>query len=97
TDAVQLGGSRPEEPRSMILLGVDPHKSTRTATAVQAATNQPIDSIRIDAALGDYRRLPRWATTAGCWVGRGGGRSGVVRLRTPVTWAGTWLRAAGPR
>jgi transposase len=45
----------------MILLGVDPHKSTHTATALNAVTNQPIDSIRIDAALADYRKLLRWA------------------------------------
>lgn len=43
----------------MILLGVDPHKSTQTATALQSAINQPIDSIQIDAALVEYRRLLR--------------------------------------
>ncbi|TDB71142.1 IS110 family transposase [Actinomadura sp. KC216] len=44
----------------MILLGVDPHKSTHTATALHSATNQPIDSVRIDAALAGYRRLLAW-------------------------------------
>src|SRR6266545_4920189 len=45
----------------MILLGVDPHKSTHTATAVDGAANQPIDSLRIEATLAGYRRLLRWA------------------------------------
>ncbi|UUU36732.1 IS110 family transposase [Streptomyces sp. CA-210063] len=45
----------------MILLGVDPHKSTHTATAVDPTANRPISTIRIEATLGDYRRLLAWA------------------------------------
>lgn len=45
----------------MILLGLDPHKSTHTATAVEPTTNQPIASIRIEATLPEYRRLLTWA------------------------------------
>lgn len=45
----------------MILLGVDPHKSTHTATAVDPATNRPIATIRIESTLADYRRLLVWA------------------------------------
>lgn len=45
----------------MILLGVDPHKSTHTATALDPATNQPLGSLRIQAALPDYRKLLTWA------------------------------------
>ena len=45
----------------MIMLGLDPHKSTHTATAVEPATNQAIASIRIEASLPEYRRLPAWA------------------------------------
>lgn len=45
----------------MILLGLDPHKSTHTATAVEPATNQAIASIRIEASLPEYRRVPAWA------------------------------------
>lgn len=41
----------------MILLGLDPHKSAHTATAVEPATNRPIASIRIEATLPEYRRL----------------------------------------
>ncbi|MET8206163.1 IS110 family transposase [Streptomyces sp. NPDC005373] len=45
----------------MILIGVDPHKSTHTATAVEPASNQQVASIRIEASLQEYRRLLAWA------------------------------------
>ncbi|WP_406162915.1 IS110 family transposase [Streptomyces sp. NBC_01005] len=41
----------------MILLGVDPHKSTHTATAVEPVSNQQDGSMRIEASLADCRRL----------------------------------------
>ena len=45
----------------MIVIGVDPHKSTHTATALDPATNADVGSLRIDASLGEYRRLMNWA------------------------------------
>jgi transposase len=45
----------------MMIIGVDPHKSTHTATAVDPRTNQPGPSIRIQASLADYARMLRWA------------------------------------
>ncbi len=45
----------------MIVIGIDPHKSTHTATAVDPATNTDIGSIRIDASITDYKRLIAWA------------------------------------
>ncbi|MFF5011263.1 transposase [Streptomyces phaeochromogenes] len=44
----------------MILLGVDPHKSTHTATAVDPVSNQQAGSLRIEANLAEYRRLLTW-------------------------------------
>ena len=38
-----------------MLIGIDPHKSTHTATAVEPGTNHEVASIRIDASL---RRVP---------------------------------------
>jgi len=35
----------------MMLIGIDPHKSTHTATAVEPDTNREVASIRIDATL----------------------------------------------
>jgi len=46
----------------MMLIGVDPHKSTHTATAVEPGTNKEVASIRIDATLREYRRMLTWAS-----------------------------------
>nr|WP_245926118.1 IS110 family transposase [Nocardia nova] len=45
----------------MMLIGVDPHKSTHTATGVDPATNSDRSSIRIDANFAGYRQLLAWA------------------------------------
>jgi len=44
-----------------MIIGVDPHKSSHTATAVDATTNTPVASLRVDASLAGYRELMRWA------------------------------------
>ena len=44
-----------------MIIGVDPHKSSHTATAVDAATNTSVASVRIEASLAGYRQLMRWA------------------------------------
>jgi len=45
----------------MIIIGIDPHKSTHTATALDPATNTDVGSLRIEASLADYQRLIAWA------------------------------------
>lgn len=45
----------------MVVIGVDPHKSTHTATAVDPTTNADLGSVRIEATLVEYRRLIGWA------------------------------------
>ena len=45
----------------MMLIGVDPHKCTSTATAVEPESNREVASIRIEATLKEYRRLLTWA------------------------------------
>ena len=45
----------------MIVIGIDPHKSTHTATALDPATNSDLGSIRIEATLTGYKRLIVWA------------------------------------
>ncbi|MDQ2849232.1 MAG: IS110 family transposase [Actinomycetota bacterium] len=62
-----------------MVIDIDPHKSTHTATAVDPRTNQPVASLRIEASLSEYRRLMRWARQLGqrCWAvenGEGLGR-----------------------
>lgn len=44
-----------------MIIGVDPHKNSHTATAVDPATNTPVGSIRVDASLAGYRELMRWS------------------------------------
>ncbi|MEV6341497.1 hypothetical protein AB0M12_43110 [Nocardia vinacea] len=64
-----------------VVIGIDPHKSTHTAAALNAGTNKTLETIRIDAALPEYRRLLLWAKRfpkdTGPWRTRGG-------------WVGTW-------
>jgi transposase len=45
----------------MIVIGIDPHKSTHTATALDSATNTDLGSIRIEASVAEYERMIAWA------------------------------------
>ncbi|MGW4371975.1 IS110 family transposase [Nocardia takedensis] len=44
----------------MVVIGLDLHKSSHTATVVDPATNSDLGSVRIDATLAVYRRLIAW-------------------------------------
>jgi len=44
-----------------VIIGVDPHKLSHTATAVDPLTNIAVASLRIDASLAGYRELWSWA------------------------------------
>ncbi len=44
-----------------MIIGVDPHKTSHTATAVDPLTNAAAASVRIDASLAGYRELLCWA------------------------------------
>lgn len=46
----------------MMLIGIDPHKSTHTATAVTPETNRDIGSVRIEATVAEYERMLQWAS-----------------------------------
>ena len=52
---------RMERSATVMIIGIDPHKSSHTATAVSPATNTAVGSLRIDATLAGYRALERWA------------------------------------
>jgi hypothetical protein len=45
-----------------VIIGVDPHKLSHTATAVDPLTNMAMASLCIDASLAGYRDLMRWAS-----------------------------------
>jgi len=44
-----------------MIIGIDPHKSSHTASAVEPSTNVSVASIRVDASMAGYRELMRWA------------------------------------
>ena len=44
-----------------MIIGIDPHKMSHTANAVDPATNSTAASLRIDASLAGYRELMRWS------------------------------------
>ena len=43
-----------------MIIGIDPHKMSHTANAVDPATNSTAASLRIDASLAGHRELMRW-------------------------------------
>ncbi|MBB5156139.1 hypothetical protein [Saccharopolyspora phatthalungensis] len=45
----------------MVVIGVDPHKSSHTATVLDPQTHRPQETVRIDATLPEYGRLLTWA------------------------------------
>lgn len=45
----------------MIVIGIDPHKSSHTATAVDSLTNTDLGSIRIRSTEAEYAKLIDWA------------------------------------
>nr|AIU93883.1 hypothetical protein LRS1606.449 [Rhodococcus sp. NS1] len=51
------------EPSSMIVIDIDPHKSSHTATVVDPVTNTDLGSIRGDATRAGYKTLIAWAKT----------------------------------
>ena len=49
----------------MIVIGIDPHKKTHTAVALDATTGQVLDQITVAATHPGHRRLVRWARSLG--------------------------------
>jgi transposase len=77
----------------MMLIGIDPHKSTHTATVVDPETNRDHASIRIDVTLDmtlrEYQRMLAWA---GRWPQR---RWAVENARGMGCHVTSWLLARG--
>ena len=48
-----------------MIIGVDPHKRSHTATAVDAVRNAAVGSLQVDATLAGYWHLLRWARQFG--------------------------------
>lgn len=49
------------EDDDVITIGIDPHKRTHAATALEDATHRPVANLQIDSTLAGYRSLLRWA------------------------------------
>jgi hypothetical protein len=49
----------------VVIIGVDPHKRTHTASALEPGTHRVLDTLQIDATLAGYRQLARWAARFG--------------------------------
>ncbi|GAA1316057.1 IS110 family transposase [Saccharothrix xinjiangensis] len=49
----------------MVVIGVDPHKSSHTAAALDSDTHSTLGTVRVDATLVEYRRLLTWARRFG--------------------------------
>lgn len=45
----------------MIIIGVDPHKRTHTASALDVGTHAVVATLQIDASMAGYRQLLRWS------------------------------------
>ena len=45
----------------MIVIGIDPHKQTHTAVAVEASTGELVDELTVPARKGGHERLLDWA------------------------------------
>ena len=73
----------------MILIGVDPHKSTHTATAVDPPSNRDLGALRIRASIPEYRRMLAWAKQ---WPDRAWAIENAHGLGHHLT---QWLIAAG--
>jgi transposase len=45
----------------VVIIGVDPHKRTHTASGVEPGTNKVLATLQVDASLAGYRQLLKWA------------------------------------
>src|SRR5918997_56 len=46
---------------SVVIIGLDPHKRTHTASALEPGTHRVLATLQIEATLAGYRQLLRWA------------------------------------
>jgi hypothetical protein len=59
----------PDRRSFVVIIGVDPHKRTDTASALEPGMHRVLATLEIDATLAGYRRLGCWAARfeARCW------------------------------
>jgi transposase len=45
----------------VVIIGIDPHKRTHTASALDPDSHRVVASLQVEASLAGYRQLQRWA------------------------------------
>ncbi len=53
----------------MVIIGIDPHKRTHTASAVEPGTNKVLATMQIVASPAGYRQVLRWGACGVSKVG----------------------------
>ena len=52
---------RTKGPCDVVIIGVDPHKRTHTASVLRPGSSTVVATLQVEASLTGYRRLLRWA------------------------------------
>ena len=78
----------------MVIIGIDPHKRTHTASALEPGTHRVLATLQIEATLAGYRQLLRWAARFGAVEAR---RWAVENARGLGSHLAQWLAAGGER
>jgi transposase len=73
----------------MVIMGIDPHKRTHAASALQPGTQAVIATLTVEAPLSGYRQLLRWGPA------RGPRRWAVGNARGLGAHLAQWLVARG--
>jgi hypothetical protein len=78
----------------VVIIGVDPHMRTHTASALEPGTHRVLATLQIEATLAGYRQLLRWATRFGAVGAR---RWAVDNAHGLDSHLAQWLTARGER
>ena len=76
----------------VVIIGIDPHKRTHTASALEPGTHRVLATLQIEATLAGYRQLLRWAVRCG-WSPRWA----VENAHGLGSHLAQWLTARGER
>jgi transposase len=60
-----LLSAKGKRPLLTVVIGIDPHKSSHTAAALDPDSHAVLDTVRVEATLVEYRRLLGWAKRFG--------------------------------
>jgi hypothetical protein len=82
---------------TVVMIGVDPHKGSRTAVAIDAA-EQPLGQLRVRASAVQAERLTGWAQAwpERAWAVEGAGGTGHLLARQLLA-AGEWVLDVPPK